>query len=79
MLHWYCKVTHNLKQFFFPKATYNLGLNFMLIYNYLICYWDMKIKINITMSQLNTQSVVSIINKILLFRFVLYITNSLCL
>jgi len=24
MLHWYCKATYNLKQIFFPKATYNL-------------------------------------------------------
>jgi len=25
MLHWYCKVTYNLGQFFFLKVTYNLG------------------------------------------------------
>jgi len=25
MLHWYCKATYNLGQFFFPKTTYNLG------------------------------------------------------
>jgi len=25
MLHWYCKTIYSLRQFFFPKATYNLG------------------------------------------------------
>jgi len=25
MLHWYCKTTYNSGQFFFTKATYNLG------------------------------------------------------
>jgi len=38
MLHWYCKATNNLGQFFSPKATYNLGWREYYINNHCLSF-----------------------------------------